>query len=49
MALTASVMNEDRQKIVGAGFNGYQSKPINVTDFVAAVTQLLARPPRPAA
>ena len=49
MALTASVMSEDRQRIVGAGFDGYQSKPINVTDFVAAVTQLLARPRRPSA
>ena len=49
MALTASVMSEDQQRIVGAGFDGYQSKPINVTDFVAAVTQLLARPPRPSA
>ena len=41
MAMTASVMSEDRQKIVAAGFDGYQSKPINVTDFVAAVAQLL--------
>jgi two-component system, cell cycle response regulator DivK len=43
MAMTASVMSEDRQKIVGAGFDAYQSKPINVTDFVAAVAQLLER------
>jgi len=49
MAMTASVMSEDRQKIMAAGFDGYQSKPINVTDFVAAVAQLLARPPRPSA
>jgi CheY-like chemotaxis protein len=48
MAMTASVMSEDRQKIMAAGFDGYQSKPINVTDFVEAVAQLLARPPRPA-
>ena len=41
MAMTASVMSEDRQKIMAAGFDGYQSKPINVTDFVAAVAQLL--------
>jgi CheY-like chemotaxis protein len=40
--MTASVMSEDRQKIMGAGFDGYQSKPINVTEFVAAVAQLLA-------
>ena len=43
MAMTASVMSEDRQKIMAAGFDGYQSKPINVTDFVAAVAQFLER------
>jgi two-component system, cell cycle response regulator DivK len=43
MALTASVMSEDRQRIVGAGFDAYQSKPIAVNDFVAAVAQLLER------
>ena len=43
MAMTASVMSEDRQKIMAAGFDGYQSKPINVTDFVAAVAELLER------
>ena len=43
MAMTASVMSEDRQKIMAAGFDGYQSKPINVTDFVAAVAQVLER------
>ena len=41
MAMTASVMSEDRQKIIAAGFDAYQSKPINVTDFVAAVAHLL--------
>ena len=43
LAMTASVMSEDRQKIMAAGFDGYQSKPINVTDFIAAVAQLLER------
>jgi two-component system cell cycle response regulator DivK len=43
MAMTASVMSEDRQKIMAAGFDAYQSKPINVTEFVAAVEQLLER------
>jgi len=43
MAMTASVMSEDRQKIMAAGFDVYQSKPINVTEFVAAVEQLLER------
>src|SRR5712692_9777319 len=37
MAITASVMTEDRQKIVDAGFDAYQSKPLNVKDLVAAV------------
>jgi CheY-like chemotaxis protein len=46
MAMTASAMSEDRQRIMDAGFDGYQSKPINVTDFVAAVAQVLATPPR---
>jgi CheY-like chemotaxis protein len=35
------VMSADRQKIMAAGFEAYQSKPINVTDFIAAVAQLL--------
>jgi two-component system, cell cycle response regulator DivK len=43
MAMTASVMSEDRQKIMGAGFDAYQGKPIKVHDFVAAVAQLLER------
>ena len=43
MAMTASVMTEDRQKVMGAGFDAYQSKPLNVTEFVAAVAQLLER------
>ena len=44
MAMTASVMSEDRQKIMAAGFDAYQSKPISVTDFVAAVAEVLERP-----
>ena len=41
MAMTASVMTADRQRITDAGFDAYQSKPIKVRDFVAAVEQLL--------
>ena len=43
MAMTASVMTEDRQRItaVAAGFDAYQSKPIKLKDFVAAVERLL--------
>jgi two-component system, cell cycle response regulator DivK len=45
IAVTASAMMQDRQKIMAAGFDGYQSKPINVKDFVAAVRQTLDRGP----
>ena len=44
MAVTASAMTHDRQKIMAAGFDGYQSKPINVKDFLAAVREMLDRP-----
>jgi two-component system cell cycle response regulator DivK len=43
MAMTASVMTNDRQKVLDAGFDAFQSKPIKIKDFVAAVEQLLAR------
>ena len=44
MAVTASAMTQDRQKILSAGFDGYQSKPINVKAFLEAVQEMLARP-----
>jgi two-component system, cell cycle response regulator DivK len=43
MAMTASVMARDRQRVLDAGFDAFQSKPINVKDFLAAVEQLLGR------
>ncbi len=43
IAMTASVMTNDRQKVLDAGFDAFQSKPIKIKDFVAAVEQLLAR------
>ena len=43
IAVTASAMTHDRQKIMSAGFDGYQSKPINVKDFLAAVRAMLDR------
>ena len=43
MAMTASVMSEDRRKIMDAGFDASQGKPIKVHDFVAAVEDLLER------
>jgi two-component system cell cycle response regulator DivK len=43
MVMTASVMSEDRQKIMAAGFDAYQAKPIAVQDFVAVVAEILER------
>ena len=43
LAMTASVMLEHRQRIMDAGFDAFQSKPINVKEFMAAVEQLLDR------
>ena len=37
MAMTASVMTGDRQRVLDAGFDAFQSKPITIKDFVAAV------------
>jgi CheY-like chemotaxis protein len=45
MAVTASAMTHDRQKIMAAGFDGYQSKPISVRPFLETVRALLARGP----
>jgi len=41
MAMTASVMSEDRRRGMGAGFDAYQGKPIQINDFLAAVAQTL--------
>ena len=43
LAVTASAMTHDKQKILAAGFDGYQSKPINVREFLAAVGAALRR------
>ena len=41
LAVTASVMTQDRKIIMAAGFDGYQSKPLNVKAFIDAVRQML--------
>jgi two-component system cell cycle response regulator DivK len=46
VAVTASAMMQDRQRILAAGFDGYQSKPINVREFLAAVAGMLGETPR---
>ncbi len=43
IAVTASAMTQDRQKIMAAGFDGYQAKPIRVKEFLQAVRGMLDR------
>jgi len=43
IAVTASVMAEDRQKVMAAGFDGFQGKPISVRELLATVGGILAK------
>jgi two-component system, cell cycle response regulator DivK len=43
IAVTASVMTQDRSRIMAAGFNGFQSKPISVNQLLATVREALDR------
>ncbi len=44
MAMTASIMTAGPEEMRAAGFDGYQSKPLQVKEFLAAVEQLLEKP-----
>jgi two-component system cell cycle response regulator DivK len=46
IAVTASAMTHDRQKILSAGFDAYQSKPIDVKGFLGLVSEVLRNGPR---
>ena len=41
IAVTASVMAQDRQKIMAAGFDAYQGKPISVKELLVTIRQVL--------
>ena len=43
IAVTASVMQQDRKLITEAGFDGYVGKPINIKEFLESVNAALAR------
>jgi CheY-like chemotaxis protein len=36
-------MTQNREQILAAGFDGYQTKPISVREFLETVRQALAR------
>ena len=43
IAVTASAMTQNREQIMAAGFDGYQTKPISVREFLETVRQVLDR------
>jgi two-component system cell cycle response regulator DivK len=43
IAVTASAMSHQRPQILAAGFDGYQTKPLAVREFLQAVRALLDR------
>jgi CheY-like chemotaxis protein len=45
VAVTASAMTHDRPRILAAGFDAYQTKPISVRELLEAVRMLLEPPP----
>ena len=44
IAVTASVMAQDRKKIMAAGFDGFQGKPISVRELLETVRQIIETP-----
>jgi DNA-binding response OmpR family regulator len=43
VAVTASVMDHDRRKILAAGFDAYVSKPVNIRELLQTLDNLLSR------
>ena len=46
IAITASVTTQDRTRIMAAGFDGFQGKPISVRELLATVREILDKPPQ---
>jgi two-component system cell cycle response regulator DivK len=43
IAVTASAMPMERKEILGAGFDGYQAKPISIKELLSEIEKLLGR------
>ncbi len=41
VAITASVMQQDKKEVVDSGFDGFIEKPINLREFLASVKSVL--------
>lgn len=42
VAVTASAMPEEAKKMMDAGFDGFQTKPLNVKQFIQAVAEVFS-------
>ena len=42
IAITASAMTHNRQTLLAEGFDGYQTKPISLKEFLAEVQRVIA-------
>ena len=47
IAVTASAMTNNRETMLAEGFDGYQTKPISVNDFLGEVERVLAARGKP--
>jgi two-component system cell cycle response regulator DivK len=47
IAITASAMTNNRTTMLAEGFDGYQTKPITLKDFLAEIERVLAAGARP--
>ena len=43
VAITASAMTHNRQTMLAEGFDGYQTKPLNLKEFLGEVERLIAK------
>jgi len=44
IAVTASVMTDDRTRIMAAGFDGFHGKPISIKQLLATMREILDKP-----
>ena len=44
LAVSASVMPDEQQRIVASGFDAYITKPINVKSFIETVERFIGKP-----
>jgi len=45
IALSASAMPDDQEKIIASGFNAYITKPIEIKSFIKTVEQFIGKAP----